>query len=325
VFKPSTFWIATALAAVVLAGSAQAQIDANQLARDLAELNVRVRTPHYAIAGTASEKALREYGGYLEAVYAEYARGFGELLQDLPGRSNRQRMAARRPGPRRGADLDAERFQVIVFAEEEHFEKFSDHYLQGALEHANGCYIPRLSLLLILDLPDREATRGVLFHEAFHQFFHHYVANPPVWLDEGLATYFEIGQLRDGRVIFDQPHEHYWKVCQKLLRGNAATPFAELLAADRLRFYDAGPTEASYGGQVIRRRTANYAQAHTLVYMMQKDSAALQHLRAYIRELATDSGRHTRQITDRYFDAATCQAMQTTWARYVQDWPSKGR
>jgi hypothetical protein len=180
-------------------------------------------------------------------------------------------------------------------------------------------------LLLILDLPDRERTRQILFHEAFHQFLHYYVADPPVWLDEGLATYFETGRLEAGRVVFDQENTYYWVVCQQLVRAGAATPLADLVAADRSAFYDARPTEASYHGEPILRQTANYAEANTLVYLLQRDPTALEHLRGYVRELAADSGRHTRQITEKYFDTPTCQAMQAAWERYVLDWPRSAR
>ena len=50
------------------------------LQSDLAKLNVRHRTEHYAIAGTASDARLAEYGRCLEYIYREYANGFSELL-----------------------------------------------------------------------------------------------------------------------------------------------------------------------------------------------------------------------------------------------------
>jgi hypothetical protein len=301
----------------VACAPAAGQVNEDELARDLQRLNVRLRTPHYAIAGTVSDERLQEYGRCLEYIYAEYARGFDTLLGDAPRRSTRRPMTPGRGGSRRGPDPDADRFQVIIFAEQRQFQEFSNKYLQGALEHASGCYIPTFGLLLILDLQDRQQTYGVLFHEAFHQFLHHYLANPPVWLDEGLATYFETGRVTATGVVFDKPDELYWKICQKLVQADADIPLAELLTADRAAFYDPAPMNVRYHGQPITRQAAHYAEAHTLVYLLQRQPEALAHLQAYVRELAADSGRHTDQITARFFDAQTCRNMTASWRGLV--------
>lgn len=334
-------WILTFAAAVGFAAPAQAQprdpdlaedigklmdfaarLGKGRLAQDLDKLDIRHRTAHYAMAGTVRDKRLREYGRCLEYIHAEYARGFESLLKERPSRGQtrpsrrkRQTPSATRPTER---DPDADRFRVIIFTTMEEFAQFALKYLLLDMEHAGGCYIPQLKLLVILDRPDSQDTYGVLFHEAFHQFFHHYVARPPVWLDEGLATYFETARVTRSRVVFDQPHKHYWKICRKLLENEAAIPLAELIAADRATFYNLVPMNVSYRGRTIPRRLAYYAQAHTLVDMLQHDPQGRRHLQDYIRELAADDGRNTATITAKYFDEQICQALTASWQRHVR-------
>ena len=113
----------------------------------LTEVNVRVRTAHYALSGTVSDKTLQQYGQALEFIYREYAAGFSEVLSDEPasvtppetpkkkpasGRAaSKQRSAARaapEPRPYAGSDAaaptqdqdgDAALFPVLVFGTDE--------------------------------------------------------------------------------------------------------------------------------------------------------------------------------------------------------------
>src|SRR5262245_22546399 len=57
-------------------------------------INVRLRTEHYAIAGSVSDERLRDYGRALEFIYAEYEKGFAKLLDS----------AAKSPNSKRGGE-----------------------------------------------------------------------------------------------------------------------------------------------------------------------------------------------------------------------------
>ena len=51
-------------------------------------------------------------------------------------------------------------------------------------------FVPNADLLLIHDQGSFTETCGIVFHEAFHQFMHRYIKDPPTWLNEGLATFY---------------------------------------------------------------------------------------------------------------------------------------
>ncbi len=300
-----------------------AKLGKGRLARDLDDLEIRHRTAHYAMAGTVDERPLREYGRCLEYVHTEYARGFAKLLKEKPRRGRRTRTpqpadSESEPGEKEKRDPDADRFRVIIFATQQEFLDFTMKYLLLDMEHAGGCYIPRLKLLIVLDLPNRTDTYQVLFHEAFHQFFHHHLAAPPVWLDEGLATYFEMAQVKGRRVRIEGPHSYYWKIARKLVEKEADIPLQKLISADRATFYNLMPLKVTYRGRELPRRLAYYAQAHTLVDLLQTDPQGLQHLQDYIRELAADTkGRKAARITAKYFDEQACRGLTASWRRHV--------
>src|SRR5262245_54328641 len=121
----------------VLVAIVPASAQTGDLASDVTKLNIRQKTDHYALAGTASDARLKEYGRVLEYIYKEYAKGFSELLSSGQGKQcsagdGRPNQDSTRPGPQgRGAGKDkvddqpkedsdgsdAEgRFKVIIFA-----------------------------------------------------------------------------------------------------------------------------------------------------------------------------------------------------------------
>lgn len=67
-----------------------------KLGEKLKQLNVRLQTPHYVLAGTVTDARLNEYGAALDAIHREYAEGFDGLLKPAtdakridPGESER--------------------------------------------------------------------------------------------------------------------------------------------------------------------------------------------------------------------------------------------
>jgi len=185
------------------------------LAEKLKELNVRFQTEHYVIAGSVPDTRLQMYAQALEYIYREYDRGFGEVLRSgeedagqtsaakkdkrSKGESRRRassdkRRSSRSPrgtAPQEPRTMDQEdeqgRFPVIIFGRRDEYLDFGLAYLSGSAQSI-GQYVPSCKLLVILDQGNFEDTYEVLFHEAFHQFMHRYVKNPPVWLNEGMAV-----------------------------------------------------------------------------------------------------------------------------------------
>lgn len=301
-----------ALIALLFTGSSIRSSADDRTAR-LNQLNVRIRTAHYELAGTVAHGLLEEYGRVLEYVHAEYARGFEVLLRGAGGREPRgaEGGAARRT-------RDNERFRVVIFAKPAEYHEFGREFIEGGTEHTSGVFHPRLQMLLILDQEDRDETYSVLFHEAFHQFLSRYVPSPPIWLNEGLATYYGTARVTHGGLVFDRVNEPFWGVAAKLLRVRKAIPLSEVVGADYETFYDAAPMDVSFQGRKIRRREAFYAEAYTLVDLLLADPQGRQRLQELVRALANDDGSSSRRLSRAYFDEAACERLAPFWARHVQ-------
>jgi hypothetical protein len=106
--------------------------------------------------------------------------------------------------------------------------------------------------------PDRAGLVATLRHEGLHQYLDRGVGQAPVWLNEGLAEYFESAKLVRGTLVDGVPQERH---VEKLLDPQTTwVPFEELLAM--------GPAEF-YGASAL-----HYAQSWALVHWLQESGLA---------------------------------------------------
>ena len=332
--RPSTLLAAAGLLAVYLTPLPSRAQKKDTLPDKLEDLNIRVQTDHYALAGTVTERTLQEYGKSLELIYHEYAAGFAEVMNARTSATDKpapaQRGPAKSPPPAAGSDPNAstaidpndvgERFRVLIFATDEEYLKFGREYVGGGTEHSIGVFIPALNVLLISDRGNLDSTRSVLFHEAFHQFMARFVKNPPMWLNEGLAMYY--GSAVPGRsgLKFVNPRGEMWRLVRKLIEKDRAIPLWDVVKADRKTFYDQTPEHVS-GFDNLFRTDIYYAEAYTLIHTLLADATGRERLRNYVRDLAKAGGKNTMKVTQEYFGPETCQRMTSFWIDHVQKRP----
>jgi hypothetical protein len=318
------------VALICVSPPTNAPAQSRDLAADLADLDVRHRTEHYALAGTAAESRLVEYGQYLEYIHAEYTSGFESLLEqaERPTRAEpngrRRRKPAKADSPPITSGQLGNRFKVIILRTQREYAHFARQYIGQGSEFSSGMFIPSLELLLILENKDSEQTYETLFHEAFHQFLRRYVKNPPMWLNEGLATYFGTARPTKSGLVFDHRNDH-WDICRKLISSGQAIQPIDLVRASRSEFYDNSAMNVRWGGRPLRRSFAYYAQSYTLIHTLLSGAQSRETLQNYVRDLAADDGRRTNAITKRYFDEDRCARLAPLWVQYVQSRPEQGR
>lgn len=294
-----------ALWVVIIGASAFAQAPPRDLREDVEQLQIRHRTAHYALAGTVSAERFAEYGRCLEFIHAEYASGLLELLG---------REAAAGHG---GEDPESEpdpHHRVVILASAREYDEFTAAYFQGHAEHTRGLYVPGVKLLIIRDDPDMTQTYEVLFHEAFHQFVDRHLPLTPVWINEGLATYYGTARATARGLVFDRPAAVYYQVVRDVAGVRELIPLDQLMRATPAVFYQRAPVP----GTDYDRRALMYAQAYTLTAFMLHDRDGKAHLRGYLQALgkarsAADVGR----ITDERFGAELLAAMVPQWLAFV--------
>jgi len=269
------------------------------LRHDLQGLHIRHTTAHYAMAGTISDAKLAQYGEALEFIHREYAKGFGELL-------------AKKTSEKKEAAED--KFHVVVLAKETEYHEFVGAYFGASAESSSGLFVPSVNLLVILDRSDQADTHGTLFHEAFHQFAHRYVPAIPIWLNEGLATYYGTARPIRGGLRFDRPRLHYFALVRLAADSHKLVPLQELMLSSKAAFYDLSEVE----GLNVNRRSLCYAQAYTLASYMINDKGGREHLRTYVRKLSeAKTEKDAQQVTRDLFNDKLLTAMVKPWMAYV--------
>lgn len=128
--------------------------------------NYIAKSKYYYVFGEASQKNyLIHIAKFMDKVYSLYSKKF------------------------KSEEKIAERFFVKVFPNEKDFQKTLDASSGFAF-----AYFSAAERELVCHLSSPESLNTVLktlAHEGFHQFLSYYVPNPPIWLNEGLAEYFE--------------------------------------------------------------------------------------------------------------------------------------
>lgn len=312
------------------------------IASKIEDLKVRHRTEHYALAGTVSQKKLEEHGRALEFIHKEYVKGFDKLLKGskkagatkrtpVPRKPAEKKKPSKKPPTKRGADAEDEaddadeaeadknRFRVIIFRNDDEYQSFGRAYLGGHTEHSDGMFVPSLKSLLITDKKNPDDTYSLLFHEAFHQFVDRHIANPPTWLNEGLATYYGAAKPTGRGLDWSNPPRWFWSLCRQAIQYNKHIPVMEVTRVSQAQFYDNTPLKLPGMGDELIRRSLFYAEAYTLVHVLVSDRSGLVKLQNYIKDLAEDDGTHTKQITAKHFDERACKQLEQAWIRYVKN------
>lgn len=135
------------------------------------------RSKHYRIFTNLSQRETVPFGRHMDAVFEQYDRRFRGL-----------------------ADRWIERMPLYLFQTEQQYDRFLQEQDIDAT-HSGGMFFVTHKLKGLatwVGSRSQRKTFEVLQHEGFHQFAW-YTIGPglPIWLNEGLAQYFEHGVVND--------------------------------------------------------------------------------------------------------------------------------
>jgi tetratricopeptide (TPR) repeat protein len=184
-----------------------------------------VRTEHYEIVSDLDRSTCDEAGRVLEESYAAYGRLLG------------------RPKIRGSAKA-----RVYLFSGKAGYERYAQDALGGAPSHTAGLYSPEVKQLLIWNLETRDLMMRTVRHEGFHQYCDRMWRDAPLWLNEGLAEYFETVRIVNGSWSTGEKRKDHLDALASLER------LSDYFSRDAAKFY-AEPERS-------------YAQAWALVHFM---------------------------------------------------------
>lgn len=179
---PRLFAVLLGLIVLLAPGYAMAQtVDSDDVIIFEPTPELRIfRSKHYRIHTTLSKQETVPYGRHMDAIYEQYQERFSSF---------------------KSKQIDP--MPLYLFKTEQQYDRFlAEHDLDGA--HSGGMFFVTHQLEGLAtwtDARSRRRTFEVLQHEGFHQFAWHAIGPKlPVWLNEGLAQYFESAIITDGRM-----------------------------------------------------------------------------------------------------------------------------
>ena len=165
----------------------------------------------------------------------------------------------------------------------------------------------------------REAVFRVLQHEGFHQFAWNYLGSSlPIWVNEGLAQYFEDGIIVDGRFKTGFADAQRIRLLQEAFAEGRGPHVRDVLNVD-------GDAWRRIVARDARAGELLYAQAWSVVYfLIHGDGERYQrHFAAYLKLVSRNAGRRSEDQSRsdtfrRAFRLDDLAPMQQRWSAFVK-------
>jgi hypothetical protein len=153
-----------------------------------------------------------------------------------------------------------QRHELYLFARQSDYVRF----VGAAFGSTGGAYIPGRNVIAsFLEKQGHDAVRRTLQHEAFHQFAEQtFAGNLPIWLNEGMAQYFEEGLWTEAGFLLGQVSPHRLRQLQSDIKAGRLTPF------DRFTTLSAEEWSGALSTRGQTRGMTQYNQAWAMVYFL---------------------------------------------------------
>ncbi|MBX2851887.1 MAG: DUF1570 domain-containing protein [Phycisphaeraceae bacterium] len=214
------------------------------------------RSKHYRIFTNLSQRETVPFGRHMDALFDQYDKRFRGL-----------------------GEKSIERMPLYLFNTEQQYNRFlQEHNIDAT--HSGGMFFVTHKiegLATWVDTRSRRKTFEVLQHEGFHQFAWHAIGpSLPVWLNEGLAQYFEHAVLdEDGRMSLGLTSRPRIERVKQAIKQNDTLAISTLMRV----------TNQQWTGVLRRspdRANLLYAQSWSLAYFL----------------IHGDNGRHQPALID---------------------------
>lgn len=246
---------------------------------------------HYHIYTNLTQAETVPFGRHMDAVYEAYGRRFA----GFPARDN---------GP----------MPLYLFRSQHEYLDFLGG-LGIHADHSGGMFFVthRLrGLATFVDRDDPGTTYRVLQHEGFHQFaWRHLGPNVPMWLNEGIAQYFEDAPLVNGRLVTGVADLNRLSRLRHAARAGRTLPLEKLFGLTEQQWSKALHTDASQSSLL-------YAQSWSVVYFLIHGDNG-KYRPAFINYLHRLSGGTPPDAAFRAaFGTTSTRPVELAWGAFVQ-------
>jgi hypothetical protein len=236
-----------------------------------------VRSAHYVVRSDIDKRLCSLAADVLESSLERFSSRLGEV-----------------------EDFAGEPFEVYLFAGEAGYRRYSAGILGTEPENTAGLYSPVTRQLLIWNVPDREQMMQTIRHEGLHQFLDRMASDVPIWLNEGLAEYYETADFTKGSSRQIEVNLHHLVVA----RRQPIRDMGAFLAQNRASFYS--------------NRERGYAHGWGFVHFLQNGGAGEREV--FDRLItALRSGASSGEALELAFEGVDLADLGTRYFEYVRD------
>ncbi|MFN3168479.1 MAG: DUF1570 domain-containing protein [Phycisphaeraceae bacterium] len=248
------------------------------------------RSKHYRVHTPLSRDEVLPYARHMDALFKQYDARFGTLV----------------PAP-------VEPMSLYLFETQQQYDRFlQEHDIDAT--HSGGMFFVTHKLRGLAtwaEAGNRRKTFEVLQHEGFHQFaWHTFGPDLPVWVNEGLAQYFESAVLRDGKLSLGMIRRPRIEKVRTAIREGDALPIEQLMAVSGKQWAQRLRDDPEHAG-------LSYAQSWSLVfYLIHGDGGKhKQPFTEYLKRLSQGDSHGDAQLMA--FGQSGMIALEEDWQRYA--------
>lgn len=247
---------------------------------------------HYHIHTNLTKAETVPFGRHMDAIYDQYAKRFADYA----------------------STAQVDKFMPLyLFRTQQQYNDFlAQHGIKA--EGSGGMFFVTHRLEGLATWAGdarRSRTFATLQHEGFHQFaWAHLGPNLPVWMNEGLAQYFEDAVIIDRGMELGLADPHRIETVREALMTRNAVAIDELLRLNSTQWSSALRADASRSGLL-------YAQSWSLVYFMihGEDGQYRRPFETYLR-LISEGSTHDRAFRFA-FNVNDVSHLETQWRRFA--------
>ena len=170
-----------------------------------------IESEHYRFHTNLSPDELRPFARHMDTLHVEYTRRFRELIGRDRGRRKQN--------------------LYLVATQQDYLDVLADEGIDGT--GSGGMFFTNRGGSALATWVHHRSRRSViqtLQHEGFHQFANEYLGRQlPLWVNEGLAVYFEQAALIKGRLRIGIAEPHRIAAIQGALEADLAFPIQDLI------------------------------------------------------------------------------------------------
>jgi hypothetical protein len=234
-----------------------------------------------------------------------FARHMDRVFKEYKGRFEGTGLRRQREQP----------MNLYIFRTREGFKRFMDgHGIDAA--NSGGMFVVQPSLqglATFVEGRSRGRVFSVLQHEGFHQFAWEYIGqNLPIWVNEGMAQYFEDGILVEGRFVFKQASAERISSIQGTIERQQYAPFEQMLQLSPEQWIEILQSNPS-------RAALLYDQAWSMVFFLitARDGRFVGPFERYLQELS--KGRDGKTAFVKVFELRPdhFEPFERAWRRWA--------